>query len=107
MASLNDHPTVRSIREREKLAPRSALLNLDVAELRAICLNAGADDVGFVSLNRHELDDQRDDISRFFPATRTLISFVCRMNREPARNPARSVSNLEFHETTDQVNVPL
>ena len=33
-----------------------------------------------------------------------LLSFVCRMNREPIRNPARSVANLEFHHTGDHVN---
>ena len=26
------------------------------------------------------------------------------MNREPIRSPARSVANLEFHHTGDQVN---
>ncbi len=36
--------------------------------------------------------------------TKTLLSFVCRMNREPIRSPARSVANLEFHHTGDHVN---
>ena len=39
----------------------------------------------------------------FLPA-KTLLSFVCRMNREPIRSPARSVANLEFHHTGDHVN---
>ena len=39
-----------------------------------------------------------------FPPTKTLLSFVCRMNREPIRSPARSVANLEFHHTGDHVN---
>jgi hypothetical protein len=43
------------------------------------------------------LDDQREDILKAFPHTRTLISFVVRMNREAIRTPARSVSNTEFH----------
>jgi Fe-S-cluster-containing hydrogenase component 2 len=33
-----------------------------------------------------------------------LISFVCRMNQEPIRSPARSISNLEFHNAGDRVN---
>lgn len=50
------------------------------------------------------LDNQRDDILRYFPATRTLVSFVCRMNREPIRSIARSVANLEFHHAGEHVN---
>jgi Fe-S-cluster-containing hydrogenase component 2 len=61
--------------------------------------------VGFVSIDRPELDDQRDTILAAWPQTRTLISLVCRMNREPVRNPARSIANLEFHATTEQVNL--
>ena len=39
-----------------------------------------------------------------FPDTKTLVSFVCRMNRENIRTPARSIANLEFHHSVDQVN---
>jgi ferredoxin len=67
-------------------------------------LDAGADDVGSVEIERTELDDQRTDILNAFPRTKTLISFVVRMNREPIRTPARSVANLEFHHTGDHVN---
>lgn len=72
--------------------------------LRRICLEAGADDVGFVEIDRPELADQRADILRSFPWTRVLVSFVRRMNREPIRSPARSVANLEFHHVGDGVN---
>ncbi|OAI51685.1 4Fe-4S ferredoxin, partial [Planctomycetaceae bacterium SCGC AG-212-F19] len=77
---------------------------LDTRRLRQLCLDLGADDVGIVELERPALDDQRDDILRFFPPAKTLLSFVCRMNREPIRTPARSVANLEFHHTGDHVN---
>jgi len=72
--------------------------------LRDICIEAGADDVGFVDRDRPELAGERDDILRFFPQTRSLISFVVRMNREPIHNPARSVANVEFHRTGEHVN---
>src|SRR5258708_4186638 len=77
---------------------------LDAAWLRKLCLDCGADDAGLVEIGRPALDDQREDILRFFPSARTLLSFVCRMNREPIRNPARSVANLEFHHSGDHVN---
>ncbi len=77
---------------------------LDQEWLRNMCLNAGADDVGFVAIDRPELNKDRSDILKTFPRTQTLISLVLRMNREPIRSPARSVANLEFHHTGDQVN---
>jgi ferredoxin len=77
---------------------------LDAAWLRQLCLDAGADDVGFVELDRPALADERPHIARTFPRTRTLISFVVRMNRDNVRSPARSVANTEFHHTGDEVN---
>lgn len=77
---------------------------LRAAELRALALSAGADDAACISIDRPELDDQRAAILGFYPRTRTLLSFVCRMNREPVRNPARSVANVEFHRTGERVD---
>ncbi len=77
---------------------------LDQAWLRQLCLEAGADDVGMVEIDRSELEKDRPDILNAFPHTKTLLSFVVRMNREPIRSPARSLANLEFHHTGDQVN---
>ncbi len=103
--NLAQHPTVKLIRQKEAAEKEQTRRDdLDADGLRQICLEAGADDVGFVEIERSEIADQRDDILRYFPHTRTLISFVCRMNREPIRSPARSVANLEFHHTGDHVN---
>jgi Fe-S-cluster-containing hydrogenase component 2 len=100
---LADHPTVKNFYEKRDQAP-SAPARLDAVWLKNLCREAGADDVGLVEIDRPSLDDQRTDILRYFPAARTLLSFVCRMNREPIRSPARSVANLEFHHTGDHVN---
>lgn len=101
--NLAEHPTVRRFHERNGDRPALAA-PLDVSWLRQLALDCGADDAGLVELNRPALDDQRDDNLRAFPATKTLLSFVCRMNRESIRSPARSVANLEFHHTGDHVN---
>jgi ferredoxin len=87
-----------------QISDQNHSLELDQESLRGWCLEAGADDVGFVEIDRPELEQDRSDILNVFPRTRTLISFVIRMNREPIRSPARSVANLEFHHTGDQVN---
>ena len=105
MTQLAEHPTVKQFREQR--AGRTHLPEtqvLDVAWLRQLCLEAGADDVGFVESDRPEIADQKPEIQSVFPRTKTLISFVCRMNRDNIRTPARSISNLEFHHTTDETN---
>ena len=102
---LAEHPTVKLFEQKAAGRPaKTQRKTLDADQLREICREAGADDVGFVEIERAEIADQRDDIIRYFPHTKTLISFVCRMNREPIRSTARSVANLEFHHTGDHVN---
>lgn len=97
--ALDEHPTVRAVRSRSPAAADSA--PLDAAELRELCLQCGADDVGFVPLAWPELADQRAEVLRAFPPARAAISLVFRMNRENIRSPARSAANLEFHHATD------
>ncbi len=89
------------------MKPTDATLNttiLDSDWLRRLCLDSGADDVGFVEVERPSLADERPHVERAFPRTRTLISIVLRMNRDNVRSPARSVANSEFHHTGDEVN---
>src|SRR5438874_2306244 len=105
MVNLDEHPTVQRFRAAEAKAKDPSLSGtLDAPWLRRLCLEAGADDVGFVEIGRPEIADQREDILRVFPHARTLISFVVRMNREPIRSPARSVANVEFHHAGDEAN---
>ncbi len=105
MAHLMEHPTVRRFYERTRPLPEAgAPSTLDARWLRTLCLQAGADDVGFVEIERAEIAEQRDDILAALSRTKTLVSFVCRMNREDIRSPARSVANLEFHKRGDHVN---
>ena len=101
---LEDHPTVQRIRLKTVPSVPPKKESLDAGWLKQLVLDAGADDVGFVEIGRPALDDQREDILKAFPHTKTLISFVVRMNREAIRTPARSVSNTEFHHSGDEVN---
>jgi NAD-dependent dihydropyrimidine dehydrogenase PreA subunit len=101
---LAEHPTVRRFHERHASGPAAPPKPLDAGWLRQLCLDCGADDAGLVETGRPALDDQRADILRYFPPAKTLLSFVCRMNRGPIRSPARSASNLEFHASYDHSN---
>ena len=97
-----EHPTVRAHLQKPALSKTSEPLDADW--LRQLCLEAGADDVGFVELDRPALAEERAHIQRAYPHTRSLISIVLRMNRDNVRSPARSVANSEFHHTGDDVN---
>src|SRR6266700_2476469 len=105
MAQLSEHPTVKQFRAKEATeAARPGPEFLGREWLRQLCLEAGADDVGFVDIDRPEIADQRSEILSLLPGTKTLVSLVMRMNRENIRTPARSIANLEFHHTTDETN---
>ncbi len=104
MGRIDEHPTVIKVRAAAKVCSPVSLTSEALRKLCLDCLDCGADDAGLVSIDRPELDDQRADIMSFAPWTKTLLAFVCRMNREPIRSPARSVANLEFHYTGDHVN---
>src|SRR5262245_64619846 len=103
--NLAEHPTVKKFYAQAAASPLPAPPEqLDADWLKHLAREAGADDVGLVEIGRPALDVQRDDILRYFPPAKTLLGFVCRLNREPIRSPARSVANLEFHHTGDHVN---
>jgi ferredoxin len=105
MAQLSEHPTVKQFRAREATEiPRTQPQVIEAEWLRQVCLEAGVDDSGFVDIDRSEIADQKSEILWLLPGTKTLVSFVLRMNRENIRTPARSIANLEFHHTTDETN---
>ena len=99
-----DHPTVKSYYEKKKLENHSAPLKLEASWLKEIALDSGADDVGIVEIERTELDDQRDEILDYHPWTKSILSFVLKMNVESVRSPARSVSNVEMHHKIEEIN---
>src|SRR5215470_11731646 len=98
---LEDHPTVRKLSaEAQPAGPEI----LDAVWLRRLALDHGAQDAGLVEIGRPGLDPQRDEILRNYPWTRSLLSLVVRMAREPVRGAPRSVANLEFHRAGHHVN---
>lgn len=97
--------TISEAKTRVEEAPAysSIPVAMEANELRQLCLDCGADDVGFVAIERPELDTDREDIKLAFPRTRTLIGIVSRMLPENIRTPLRSVANVEFHHTGKDV----
>jgi len=90
---LNDHPTVKKyLKSEKKFAPEE----VDYQWLREIATAAGADDVGFVEIDRQDLRDQKDDIQRAFPGVKSIISYVCRLNPLQLQSADRSLADVEF-----------
>ncbi|MEW6111753.1 MAG: SCP2 sterol-binding domain-containing protein [Thermodesulfobacteriota bacterium] len=94
---LEEHPTVKWFRSTGRT--KEALLEpqkLDADWLRELCLKAGADDVGFVEIDRPSLGMDKQELLEAMPGTRTVVSLAFRLNREPIRTVAHSMANLEF-----------
>jgi Fe-S-cluster-containing hydrogenase component 2 len=104
MAKIDNHPTVKWWRDRSGEQQPTTSISLNSVALRTLCIEAGADDVGFVEIDRATIADQYAEILDTFAPTKTLVSFVCRMNKEDVRTPVRSIANLEFHANYDHAN---
>jgi ferredoxin len=101
---LEDHPTVKWYRERTEEERDEQRPKVEAAWLKQIVLEAGADDVGVVEIDRPELADHREGILGAYPKTRALISIICRLNLVNIRSLSRSASDLEFIKGFDAVN---
>jgi epoxyqueuosine reductase QueG len=105
MVQLAEHPTVRKFQERSA-ASRLPLYNpnIDAEWLRKLCLEAGADDVGFVRIEDPALGKERARIEQAFPGVQSLIALCLRMQMENVRSPERSIANQAFHTTGHEVD---
>jgi len=80
----------------EMAKKRPHIAKLTFEDLLRICLEAGADDAGFIELGREALSAEREDILRIFPGTQTIVSIVKRANRESLQSPSLAVVDWEF-----------
>jgi epoxyqueuosine reductase QueG len=85
-----------SLSEKKERRPFSA------AELRKICLEGGADDAGFVTIDREALQKEREGLLRVYPFARSIVSIIKVMNRENLQSPARYVASDEYHSVGDE-----
>lgn len=105
MSKMSEHPTVKKYYETNGGGDRMPQGEvLDAAYLRELAIECGADDAGLVELDRPGLEPEKAEVLGRYPWAKSLLSFVVRMNREQIRSTARSVANLEFHHSGDDVN---
>jgi epoxyqueuosine reductase QueG len=77
--------------------------NVTTEEIRKIAIEEGADDIGFVNLDRPALKNDKEKIQTVYSKANTAISLVKKMNRENIQSPARYAANVEFHHTIDDI----
>jgi Fe-S-cluster-containing hydrogenase component 2 len=102
MKNLNEHPIVQRVRSQAQ--PAQSQQPISAGWLKQLALDSGADDAAVVRMDRPDLAGTRAEVLPLFPRAKALLSLVVRMNRESIRTPARSVANVAFHHTTDEVN---
>lgn len=102
---LEEHPTVRRYRERMEFGnnfPESK--RLESGWLKALCREAGADDVGLVEVSRAAIEPYSGGLRELMPEAKSLVCMAFRLNREDLRTPAHSVANLEFRHAWEHAN---
>ena len=83
----------------------SAPIRLGATEIKELCRELGADDAGFVEVDRAALGTQRESAERLLPGARTLVSLVVATNRDNLLAPPRSVANGGFHHDGERLAV--
>src|ERR1700755_2915684 len=97
---LDDHPAVSQVALRQ--TDKTGVIVSDW--LRQVCLEAGADDVAFASVDNPDLASEREHVDGALPGVQSYISLVVKMNRDNVRSTARSVANQEFHRSGEVMN---
>lgn len=102
---LQEHPTVINYHSKTSDSDqKDRNTPLDACWLKELILKAGADDVGLADIDRPGIAGHRQDILDIFPGTRTLVSFVYRLNPENIRCVSRAISDTEFIQGVNAVN---
>jgi epoxyqueuosine reductase QueG len=96
-----EHPSIVAVRARG--AP-SAPEALTAEAVRALALEAGADDAAVVSLDHPDLAEEKPHVLKALPGARSLVALVLRTHADNLRSPRRSVANHEFHRAGHEVD---
>ncbi len=91
-----EREAARRAHEAELGAPR-ATPTITADELRALCLELGAGDAGFVEVERPSLADELPHARRLFADVRTYVALVRTTNPDAVRSESRAVANIAWH----------
>ena len=85
MTTDDGSPTTRRCARCGRARPKSPGV-IDADWLRQVCLDAGADDVAFASVDNPDLASEREHVDAALPGTQSYISLVVKMNRDNVRS---------------------
>jgi epoxyqueuosine reductase QueG len=100
---LNDHPTVRAYKEERIDFPKPPVI-LELAQLKHMALESGADDVGLIDLSRETMMEYRQDLLDAMPDTQSVMVLVFRVNQNHLRSLAHSLADYEFKQVWTDAN---
>ena len=100
---LADHPTVKAYKEGKIDSPKPPA-TLESVQLKQMALTAGADDAGFVDLERTAMADYRQDLLDTMPDTQSVMALVFRVNQNHLKSPAHSLADYEFKQVWTEAN---
>ncbi len=102
---LEEHPTVRSYRQRQQDKSVSTThVPLSHERLITMAREEGADDVGLVDIQRSSLDAYRQDLIDVMPDTSAIMCLAFKVNREALRASTHSIADIEFKHMWMKVN---
>ena len=105
MVILEQHPTVIEYRRMLKSpASRRTDSPLDARWLKQLVLDAGADDVGLIEIDRPGMEAYRDEVTGLFPEAKTIVSLVGRLNPDNIRCVSRGTADTEFMQALPPVS---
>ncbi len=94
---LENHPTVRAYRAAETRKEQFEIIEAE--SLKNEALQAGADDVGVIDLERETMAGFREDLRSVMPDVQSVLVMAFRLNQSSIRSVPHSVANLEFKHT--------
>ncbi len=98
-----EHPTIKWYEEKA-VEGETSPGKLEATVLGKKCLDLGADDIGFIEIDRPALSSQKADIMEIMPEVKTIVSMAFRLNRENLRTTVHSIANLEFRHIVTKAN---
>jgi epoxyqueuosine reductase QueG/putative sterol carrier protein len=90
------HPTVQEYRHQLSATKPEEAAEIKADWLKKIALDAGADDAGFVNIDRASMADYRQDLLYVMPDVQTVMAMVFKLNRSSLRTLAHSIADIEF-----------
>lgn len=100
---LSDHPTVRAYSDGKIDLPSPPAV-LQSEQLKRVALDAGADDIGLVDLQRGPMEEYRQDLLDVMPDTRSVMVLVFRVNQGHLRSLHHSVTDHELKVAWSEAN---